>query len=148
MSRKLTLQEMMMRGGIGKSFCIKHYNRGIIKTKFPDMTKIIASGQQRKCRNIFKEAVAYAKTEYTDPVKREKWTKRAIKKHHVINYIIKEYMLAAKEASLKRQEIATIIIRKCFTPGSGRFSGSGRLHAVRPLSNAFKRLTALSRPDT
>jgi hypothetical protein len=34
----------------------------------------------------------------------------------LFNYIIKEYMLAAKEAAEKRREIATIIIRKCFEP--------------------------------
>ena len=78
------------------------------------MTKIIASAQQRKCRNLFKEAVDYANKVYADPVKKKEWTNKSRKKHRVFNYIIREYMLAAKEAATKRQEIGIIIIRKCF----------------------------------
>jgi len=103
-----------IRGAVGKDFVIKHYKYGVVKTKFPDMTKIIASMQQRKCRNLFKEAVAYAKIVYADPVKRKEWAKKTRKKHRVVNYIIKQYMLAAKEAAQKRQEIGAIIIHRCF----------------------------------
>ena len=105
-----------IRGAVGKDFVIKHYRYGVVKTRFPDMTKIIASAQQRKCRNLFKEAVAYARIIYADPVKRKEWAAKTRKKHRVINFIIKQYMLAAKEAALKRQEIATVIIRRCFEP--------------------------------
>ena len=103
-----------IRGAVGKEFVIKHYKYGVVKTKFPDMTKIIASAPQRKCRNLFKEAVAYAKIVYGDPVKRKVWAAKTRKKHRVINFIIKQYMLAAKEAALQREKIGTIIIRKCF----------------------------------
>ena len=105
-----------IRGAVGKEFVIKHYRYGVVKTKFPDMTKIIASTQQRKCRNLFKEAVAHAKTIYADPLKKKEWHKRARKKHRVFNYIIKQYMLAAKEAAYQREKIGTLIIRKCYTP--------------------------------
>jgi hypothetical protein len=101
-------------GKVGKDFVIKHYKYGVVKTKFPDMTKIIASAQQRRCRNLFKEAVVYANAIYADPARKKEWWTKARNKGHVFNYIIKEYMLAAKEAAEKRQEIATIIIRKCF----------------------------------
>ena len=101
-------------GKVGKEFVIKHYIYGVVKTKYPDMTRIIASAKQRKCRNLFKEAVVYARGVYADPVRKKEWWARARNKGHVFNYIIKEYMLAAKEASQKRQEIAKIIIRKCF----------------------------------
>ena len=103
-----------IRGAIGHDFVIKHYRYGVVKTKFPDMTKIIASAQQRKCRNLFKEAVDYANKVYADPVKKSEWTNKSRKKHRVFNYIIKEYMLAAKEAAQKRQEIGAVIIQKCF----------------------------------
>ena len=106
-----------IRGAVGHDFVIKHYKYGVVKTKFPDMTRIIASAQQRKCRNLFKEAVAYANTVYADPIKKNEWWKKAKNKGHVFNYIIKHYMLAAKEATHKRQEIATVIIRRCFEPG-------------------------------
>jgi hypothetical protein len=105
-----------IRGAVGKEFVIKHYKYGVVKTKFPDMTRIIASARQRKCRNLFKEAVEYAKSVYADPVKKKEWQKKTRKKHRVFNRIVKDYMLAAKESSLKRQEAGTRIIRRCFDP--------------------------------
>ena len=114
-------------GKVGKDFVIKHYRYGAVKTKYPDMTKTIASAQQRKCRNLFKEAVIYANTVYADPVRKKEWWAKARNKGHVFNYIIKEYMLTGKEATLKRQETAIVIIRKCFphlknTPNKYNFS--------------------------
>ena len=38
-----------VRGAIGKEYVIKHYRYGIIKTKYPDMTNIVASPGQRSC---------------------------------------------------------------------------------------------------
>ena len=112
---KIPLLLTWIRGAIGKEFVIKHYRYGVVKTKFPDMTRIIASVQQRKCRNLFKEAVAYAKTVIADPVKKKEWQKKVRIKHRVFNRIIKEYMLAAKEMKEQRLRIASRIIRKCFT---------------------------------
>ena len=71
-------------GKVGKDFVIKHYKYGVVKTKFPNMTKIIASAQQRKCRNLFKEAVVYANTAYADPVRKKEWWIKARNKGHVI----------------------------------------------------------------
>ena len=105
-----------IRGAIGKEFVIKHYWYGVVKTKFPDMTKIIASAGQRKCRNLFKEAVAYAKTVIADPVKKKEWEKKVKIKYRVFNRVIKEYMLAAKKALEQRQQIGAKIIRSCFNP--------------------------------
>ena len=105
-----------IRGAVGKEFVIKHYKYGVVKTKFPDMTKIIASVQQRKCRDLFKEAVAYAKMVYADPVKKKEWHKKSRKKHRVFNYIIKEFMLEVKRSALNRQQATARIIRRCFHP--------------------------------
>ena len=110
----IRLLHTWIQGAVGHDFVIKHYKYGPVKTKFPDMTRIIASAQQRKCRNLFKEAVDYANKVYADPIKKKEWANKSRKKHRVFNYIIKEYMLAAKEAATKHQEIGTIIIRKCF----------------------------------
>jgi hypothetical protein len=44
-------------------------------TKFPDMTRIKASAGQHKCRNLFREAVTYAKTVIADKVKKKEWQK-------------------------------------------------------------------------
>ena len=112
--KKIPLLLTMIRGAIGKEFVIKHYRYGVVKTKFPDMTRIIASAQQRKCRDLFKEAVAYAKTVIADPIKKKEWQKRIKVKYRVFNRIIREYMIAAKEMKEKRLRVATAIIRKSF----------------------------------
>lgn len=39
----------MVQGAIGKKYVIKHYKHGIVKTKYPDMTAIVASEKQRAC---------------------------------------------------------------------------------------------------
>ena len=113
---KLPLILTWVRGAVGKEFVIKHYSYGIVKTKFPDMTRIIASAGQRKCRNLFKEAVAYARTVIADPVKKKEWQKRIKVKYRVFNRVIREYMLAAKQALEQRQRIGAEIIRSCFNP--------------------------------
>ena len=112
---KIPILLTWIRGAINKEFVIKHYRYGVVMTKFPDMTRIIASAQQRKCRNLFKEAVAYAKTVIADPVKKKEWEKKVKIKYRVFNRIIKEFMLAAKEMKEKRIRTGAEIIRKCFT---------------------------------
>ena len=112
---KIPILLTWIRGAINKEFVIKHYRYGVVMTKFPDMTRIIASAQQRKCRNLFKEAVAYAKTVIADPVKKKEWEKKVKIKYRVFNRIIKEFMQAAKAMKEKRIRIGAEIIRKCFT---------------------------------
>ena len=86
----------LIRGAIGKEFVIKHYSYGAIRTRYPDMTRIIASAKQRKCRNLFKEAVEYAKQVIADPVEKAAWQKRLRKRNGVFNAAVKFYMLKEK----------------------------------------------------
>ena len=99
--KKLPLSLLMIRGSIGKQFCIKHYRWGVIKTKFPDMSNIVASDEQRQCRNLFKEAVAYAKTVIADPVLKKEWQKKIRRRNGVYNKAIKAYMLS-KQADIQK----------------------------------------------
>jgi hypothetical protein len=103
-----------VRGAIGKEYVIKHYRYGIIKTKYPDMTKIVASPGQRNCRNLFKAAVKHAQKIMRDPVQKAAWLKRVRKKHLVFNMIIKAYMLAAKKRAKERQVTGKYLLRSCF----------------------------------
>ena len=93
---RLPLLYRIIRGGIGKDFVIKHYGYGPIRTKFPDMSRIVASVAQRKCRDRFKKAVQYANTIMADPVLKAGVRKRIRRKHGVFNAVIKEYMLREK----------------------------------------------------
>jgi hypothetical protein len=48
----------IIQGSIGKKFVVKHYKgRKIVITRFPDMSRIVASEKQRVRRNLFREAV-------------------------------------------------------------------------------------------
>jgi hypothetical protein len=106
---KLTINTLPYRlrwaqGAIGKRFVIKHYKKRRVITKFPDMTRIIASKGQRKCRDLFKEAVVYALSIIRNKEKKEEWRKKLRKKSgDVYNALIKAYMLEAK-ARIKEQE--------------------------------------------
>ena len=86
----------LVRGAIGKEFVIKHYSYGAIRTRYPDMTRIIASAKQRKCRNLFKEAVEYAKQVIADPAEKAAWQKRLRRRNGVFNAAVKFYMLKEK----------------------------------------------------
>ena len=86
----------LVRGAIGKEFVIKHYSYGAIRTKYPDMTRIIATAKQRKCRNLFKEAVEYAKQVIADPEAKAAWQKRLRRRNGVFNAAVKFYMLKEK----------------------------------------------------
>jgi len=86
-----------IRGGFKGHFVIKHYKgRRIVMTKFPDMSGIIASVQQRKCRNLFARAVVYAKSVIADAELKAAWQKRIRRRNGVYNKAIKAFMLKEK----------------------------------------------------
>jgi hypothetical protein len=85
-------------GAIGKQIVFKQYKDRQVVTKFPDMSGIIPSAGQRKCRNLFKEAVAYAKAINNDPEKKKAYLRKTAKKRNVFNAAISEYMKKAKKA--------------------------------------------------
>jgi hypothetical protein len=52
----------LIRGAIGKSFVVKRYRGGrMVVTRFPDMSGIVATEKQRLRRDLFREAVVFAK---------------------------------------------------------------------------------------
>jgi len=65
-------------------------------TKFPDISGIIASAGQRNCRNLFKEAVAYARGINNDPEKKKAYLRKTAKNQSVFNAAISEYMKRSK----------------------------------------------------
>jgi len=103
-----------VRGAIGKEYVIKHYRYGIIKTKYPDMTNIVASPGQRSCRDLFKASVKRAQKLMDDPVQRAAWLKKVRQKHRLFNQLVKHFMLEAKKAAKKREMEGRYLIRKTF----------------------------------
>jgi len=75
------------------------------------MTRIIASESQRKCRNLFREAVKWANTIMAKPEKKKKWLKKVRKKHTLFNQLIKYYMQKGKRELKNRLYLAEKMIR-------------------------------------
>ncbi len=123
--QRLPLIYHWIRGAIGKEFVIKQYRYGPVKTRYPDMTRIIASESQRKCRNLFKEAVSYAKEVMRDPVRRGEWEKRVRNKRLIWPKIIRFYMLEVKRQKAEAKQRIVRMIRKCFNTNYRRRELSG-----------------------
>ena len=111
-----------VRGAIGKEFVIKHYRYGIIKTKYPDMTRIVASPGQRSCRDLFKIAVKRAQKLMDNPEQRAAWLKKVKQKHRLFNQLVKHFMLEAKKAAKKRETEGKYLIRSSFKQVSTQYT--------------------------
>jgi hypothetical protein len=81
----------LLQGAIGKKFVIKQTKRGPVLSKFPVMNHIKPSDLQLKQRELFKDAVKYAKSIIDDPVRKIYWEKRLSKKHKIFTQLIKIY---------------------------------------------------------
>lgn len=92
----------MIQGSIGKRYVVKHYQYGIVVTKFPDMKGIIASRKQKVCRNTFKEAVAYAREIIRNPEKKKALLTRIGKGKKLYQAAIKEYMQRVKTSAIEK----------------------------------------------
>jgi dimeric dUTPase (all-alpha-NTP-PPase superfamily) len=79
-----------------KQIVYKQYKGGQVVTKFADMSNIIASASQRNCRNLFKEAVAFARAINNDPEKKKAYLGKTAKNKSVFNAAIVEYMKRMK----------------------------------------------------
>jgi hypothetical protein len=97
--KKIPFGFTLIKGAIGKKFVVKHYRKGAIMTRYPDMTKIVASKKQESCRRLFKEASAYAVSIIGDEAKKEAFRLRIGKNTGLYNAAIKEYMLFARSFS-------------------------------------------------
>ena len=83
------------------------------------MSAIVATIHQRKCRNLFKEAVAYAKAIIADEARKTCWQQKLRKRNAVYNAAIKEYMLSAKKEKQKQFIEANRMLMNAFKiPGN------------------------------
>ncbi len=107
--KKIPFGFTLIKGAIGKQFVVKHYRKGPVITKYPDMTNIVASIKQETCRQLFKEASAYAVRIIGDQGKKEAFKLRTGKNTGLYNAAIKEYMLCArtitKDKTLSRRRM-------------------------------------------
>ncbi|MCU7549088.1 hypothetical protein OCK74_08175 [Chitinophagaceae bacterium LB-8] len=106
----------MIRGSIGKCFVVKHYRgnkkkkwkKRIVITKYPDMSRIVASEKQRVRRDLFKEAVVYAQWILSDPEQKKAFRKTLPRKKrkHVYQAAIRLYMGMQGDKQWLRKQLA------------------------------------------
>ena len=77
-------------GAIGKDIVYRVMKKKTFSGKFPDMSAVIPSKNQTKGRELFAEAVEYAKSVMKDPEKSEKY--KTNKSQTVYHAAIKDYM--------------------------------------------------------
>jgi hypothetical protein len=88
---------------------VKHYKgRKIVITKFPDMSGIVASAKQRVRRDLFREAVVYAKWILADPERKKAFRKSLPrrKQRKVYQAAIQLYMRMQGDKQWLRKQLA------------------------------------------
>jgi hypothetical protein len=99
----------IIQGSIGKKFVVKHYKgRKIVITRFPDMSGIVASAKQRERRDLFKEAVVYAKWIIADKERKKAFRKSLPrrKQRKVYQAAIQLYMSKQGDKQWLRKQLA------------------------------------------
>jgi hypothetical protein len=107
----------IVQGRLGKRFVVKHYpgkrlKNGkrrkpmIVMTRVPDMSRIVASKDQRTCRDLFKEAVVFGKKVIADVELKMLWRKRyRLANCQVFNKAIKLYLLYLRKGEVIEEEL-------------------------------------------
>jgi hypothetical protein len=81
-----------LSGAIGKQVVCKVYGTQTIISKYPDMSGIRPSAEQRKKRDLFKKAVVYAQGVIHDPAKKKKYAARISKGKSVYHAALQEFI--------------------------------------------------------
>jgi hypothetical protein len=84
-------------GALGKQLVVKQYAYGTVVTRYPDMSGIKPSRQQKQKRSTFRDAVAYAKEILRNPAKKAAYAKGLKKGETVYHTAIKEYLAREKK---------------------------------------------------
>jgi hypothetical protein len=117
--KKIPFLYRMIRGAVGKQFVVKHYKGGkIVITKYPDMSGIVASGKQQVRRDLFREAVVYARWIVGDEERKRAFRKMLSwkKRKHVYQAAIRLYMRMEGDKQWLRKQLAVKAVmdfRKC-----------------------------------
>ena len=91
MARLAANSSLKLSGKIG-DLIFKNYGDKIVVTRRPDMSRVKPSRKQNNNRNLFKEAVAYAKKINRTPAMKQAYLKKVKKGQSVYHYAIKEYL--------------------------------------------------------
>jgi hypothetical protein len=109
----------MIQGAVGKLFVVKHYRKGgkrsgkkkrkrMVVTRYPNMSGIVASQKQRERRDLFREAVVYARWIVADEERKRAFRKTLPhkKQKQVYQAAIQLYMSKKGDQQWLRKQLA------------------------------------------
>ena len=79
-------------GKIGDQIVAKQYQDKIVISKYPDMSKVKPSKQQKSNRSLFKDAVVYATEINRNQEKKKVYLQKVSDGKSVYRYALKEYL--------------------------------------------------------
>ena len=85
------------RGRLGKEIVLKQYKDKTVVSRYPDMTKVKASALQRQQRQLFKEAMQFARLISSSPELRALYRQELQAGESVFHSAKKEYLNRFKE---------------------------------------------------
>jgi hypothetical protein len=106
--QKISFLESMIQGRIGNRFVIKHYTKYKVKTKVPDMSRIIPSKRQKRQRRLFRLAVHYAQSIYWNPTKRAEKERIYRRPWRLFQKLMKEWFRKREQRRYAAQRRITI----------------------------------------
>lgn len=71
--QKLNVVTYGLSGKVNGQLLFKQYSYGTVVTKIPDRSQVILSEKQKSCNRTFRQAVAYARTVLSDPIKKAEY---------------------------------------------------------------------------
>jgi hypothetical protein len=81
-----------LSGQVGKQLVFKRYGNKTVVTRYPDMSRVKPSPAQKDRRQLFAEAVAYARAINNDPVRKAAYLQTIPKGEKVYQFALKEYL--------------------------------------------------------
>lgn len=108
----------MIRGAVSKEYVIKKYGNKRVIAKYPDMSGIIPTARQVKQRNVFKKAVEFAGTIYTDEKLKRIIQEFTGTKKGLFQAAIRYYFLMHKMEKAKRSRQTNNLLRAALQKGS------------------------------
>lgn len=81
-----------LSGQVGKQLVFKRYRNKTVVTRYPDMSWVKPSPAQKNRRQLFAEAVAYARVINNDPVRKAAYLQKVPKGERVYQFALREYL--------------------------------------------------------
>ena len=85
-----------LSGAINKQLVFKKYSDKTVASKYPDMSKVVPTQKQLEAKELFAEAVAYARSVLKDPELKAAFQATLRPGTRVYGAAIKQYMRAHK----------------------------------------------------